>query len=274
MNIFNKIIRKLVQINIFWIFLNKIVGLGKRIQVQKNIVNNRPTQKILNNLFSAPYKVLNGPFKGMLYPSIHATGSAIYPKLIGSYEQELHEITQQLIEYPFDEIWDIGCAEGYYAIGFALKNNTAKVLAHDIEIKAQNMCKKMAEINNVSHKISIGGAITPDSFENIDANKKVLILSDCEGYEKHLFTSNTISNLKNCHVLIELHDMFDIEISTKIKAVFEASHHIQMITSNDDIYKAHNYNYSESKNLSTKLRYELFAERRLHIMEWIYAVPK
>ena len=44
-------------------------------------------------------------------------GSVLIPKLLGSYEQELQPLLQRLAAQNYSEIVDIGCAEGYYAIG-------------------------------------------------------------------------------------------------------------------------------------------------------------
>jgi hypothetical protein len=34
--------------------------------------------------------VRSGPFQGMRYPGAEAAGSALIPKLLGSYQRELH----------------------------------------------------------------------------------------------------------------------------------------------------------------------------------------
>src|SRR5690606_30246863 len=55
--------------------------------------------------------VLGGPFAGMRYPEKRAIGSAIYPKLLGSYEMELHPLFDRLRNQEFGSVVDIGCAE-------------------------------------------------------------------------------------------------------------------------------------------------------------------
>src|SRR5437016_2600251 len=64
--------------------------------------------------------VQSGPFAGMLYVN-QAVGSAHVPKLLGSYEAELHEIMRSVLTENYATIVDVGCAEGYYAIGLALR---------------------------------------------------------------------------------------------------------------------------------------------------------
>src|SRR5438094_9802013 len=69
--------------------------------------------------------VLNGPFRGLQYPSAEAICSAILPKLLGSYEKELHCTIERLCNTDCSVVVDVGCAEGFYAVGFARRLKTA-----------------------------------------------------------------------------------------------------------------------------------------------------
>src|SRR5262245_55551368 len=59
-------------------------------------------------------RVLQGPFAGMEYVT-SATEGALMPRLLGTYESELHPYILQFAERGLDRIIVIGCAEGYYA---------------------------------------------------------------------------------------------------------------------------------------------------------------
>jgi len=90
-------------------------------------------------------KVLGGPFAGMQYfantTAQHALGVRA---LLGSYESELHDIVQQLINQEWDTIVDIGAAEGYYAVGFARACPKAKVIAFEGEEDARRVLSELA----------------------------------------------------------------------------------------------------------------------------------
>jgi hypothetical protein len=60
--------------------------------------------------------VANGPFKGLRYPSVHTFGSALFPKLLGSYESELHPVLGGMMGNGYTTVVDIGCGEGYCAV--------------------------------------------------------------------------------------------------------------------------------------------------------------
>ena len=113
-NILNKFFK--TRSSVF--FKEKITSLNKYIQLER-----QESAELLKKLF-ANKVVLTGIFKGLKYPELTAYGSALYPKLIGSYEKELCPTLARLLEKNYSEIIDTGCAEGYYAVGLALKTNS------------------------------------------------------------------------------------------------------------------------------------------------------
>jgi len=236
--------------------------------IEKNNFNNKLKDIFKNKI------VLNGPFKGLKYSFMESAGSAFYPKLIGSYEKELHDIVYEIFNKPYKQIINIGCGEGYYAIGFLLKMPESFVFAYDIDEKARNLCLNNSIINNVTDRIKIDKGFQPKDFDLYDFNKKTLILCDCEGYEKILFTENSKQKLKNCDLLIELHDFIDIDISSYITNLFFDSHNISIIKSIDDIEKAKTYVYPELINFSLTDKKKIYLEGRPSIMEWAYCTSK
>ncbi len=67
----------------------------------------------------------------------------------------------------------------------------------------------MAKLNNVGDKIQVRSTCTADELANFNFTKRGLIICDCEGYEYELFNENNIDNLKNCDLIIEVHDFFN-----------------------------------------------------------------
>ena len=218
--------------------------------------------------------VKNGPFSGMKYPKLESAGSAFLPKLLGSYEKELEPIFNKIIQDDFTDIIDTGCAEGYYAVGLAMKKPSVKVKAFDTDPKAQELCKEMAQLNGVADRVYVNGTLTPESLMNMEFKGKALVISDCEGYEKNLFTKEVAQKLKNHHLLIEVHDIIDLEISETLRKNFAETHNIEVITSTDDLEKMRSYNFKELSKYSKSEKLFILQEARGHIMEWFYATPK
>lgn len=60
-----------------------------------------------------------------------SVGSVYLPKLLGIYEPELNRCVESLRAAKPSLIVDIGAAEGYYAIGLALRNLQARLVAFE-----------------------------------------------------------------------------------------------------------------------------------------------
>jgi hypothetical protein len=255
--------------------LNKLAR-KRRSKAEKKAFN-RMKRRILSNaahVISPHLTVKHGPFKGMKYPSAKAAGSALIPKLLGSYERELHSTIQTILKQNYTEIIDIGCAEGYYAIGLARHFPKTQVYVYDSNQEALDLCSQMAKINAVSNQLVFGSFCSPDQLEAIPYRGRSLIISDCEGYEKELFNERIVPKLAQHDLLIEIHDTIDISISGAIRSRFSDSHYIEVIESIDDIKKAKSYEYEELDGYDLSTRRLLVAEGRSNIMEWFFLRSK
>jgi hypothetical protein len=276
-----KIISKIVQNDIAWSVIDAtVVRLSnfvlyekkRKSDEKKRDIDNSELEKKIKS-FSPNLTVLHGSFKGMRYPEVKSIGSSLAPKIIGSYERELHQVLEQICLKEYSEIVDVGCAEGYYAVGLAMRIPTAKIFAYDINNDAIYLCKQMAHLNNVEDRLVTGSFCDVNTLKSIPYTKKALIISDCEGYEKNLFTEELAPVLASHDLLIEVHDYIDIEISSEIRRKFKDTHSVTTIQSIDDITKAHIYDYEELKEYSLEDKKTLLKEDRPHIMEWLYMTP-
>src|SRR5207253_2384293 len=83
--------------------------------------------------------VENGPFAGMKYLDRVEHGD-LPPKLIGCYEAELHEVILCIAGRPYQRVVNVGCGEGYYAVGLARLLPAARVYAFDLSEVARALC--------------------------------------------------------------------------------------------------------------------------------------
>lgn len=219
-------------------------------------------------------RVLHGPFEGMRYPGLKAMGSSLFPKLIGSYERELHPVIEAVCAKPYTEIVDIGSAEGYYAVGLAMRIPGARVFAFDTDAGALESCEEMAELNGVSDRLVTGPFCDAATLKAVPFTGKGLVIGDCEGYEKYLFTEEVVPFLAPHDVLIEVHDYIDIETSRLLRERFRGTHDLTEVRSIDDITKAQTYDYEELRRYSLSERRLLLGEERTAIMEWFYLTSR
>lgn len=216
----------------------------------------------------ASQTVLHGPFQGMRYPELTSVGSAMYPKLLGSYEREIAELIEALCQRDYDTVVDIGCAEGYYAVGLGMRLDSARVYAFDTDEVAKRLCRQMAELNGV--EVEIGGFCTPDTLKSMDLGRRGLVVSDCESYEGELFDESVAQALAAHDVLVETHDFVHLDLTERIARAFEPTHRVTEYESVDDIIKAYTYEYKELENLSLAERRVVLSEYRPTIMRWLF----
>ncbi len=175
--------------------------------------------------------VLGGPFRGMRYVG-RALCSTYAPKLVGSYEEELYPHIERAIRLGYKTVIDVGCAEGFYAVGMALRLPNAKVHAFDTDPEAQHLCHHLARLNLSQSQVSVHGTCTPQILNDL-CRQQCLLICDCEGYELELLNPLVVPNLAKTDVIVELHDLFIPGLTDQILSRFETTHFIEIIESRD-----------------------------------------
>lgn len=150
------------------------------------------------------FVTLAGPFAGMRYVR-QSIGSVAVPKLVGSYESELHAYVERLAGKGYSQVVDVGAAEGYYAIGLARRLPRAEVVAFDTDPVARRLCAEMARLNGVADRVRVRGRCGPDELRAV-LRPGALVVCDCEGYEAELLDPGRVPALASADLVVELHD--------------------------------------------------------------------
>ena len=175
-------------------------------------------------------KVMQGPLAGMDFLSQSAEGCHI-AKLLGCYEQPLQPFIEEAINIAYPILLNIGCAEGYYAVGMARRMPSTQVLAFDLNPKAQDVCTALAQKNGVADKVKVGSIFKPEDFERY-ANQKVLVLCDIEGAERELLNPEVSPALKSMDLIVESHECLIPGITQNLINRFNVSHQITLVQDN------------------------------------------
>ena len=139
-----------------------------------------------------PAMVAQGPFRGMRYVSL-SFGSAWLPKLLGTYECELSPAVESICQARCDRILDIGAAEGYYAVGMALRNPGAQLVGFELSRAARSVLRKLARCNGVSGRIKLLGRCTPERLRaTLAGAARPAVICDCEGAEDELLRPDRV----------------------------------------------------------------------------------
>ena len=211
--------------------------------------------------------VQSGPFAGMVHVG-HTGGGLLAPKLICCYEEELHNVLSSVLQKNYDNVVNIGCAEGYYAIGFALAIKGARVYAFDINPLRLQLCEEMARINGVADRVVVSGTCDTVRLHEL-TQENSLVFMDCEGCEFDLLNLDLVPGLCHSDIIVELHDGINPSISEIIHSRFLKTHDITVVNSAErdpDAYPAIQF-------LKAQERYLAVAERPT-VMQWFFMTPK
>ena len=200
----------------------------------------------------------------MRYPK----SSLIYrdgiPIIFGTYEVELHPFIEEVAQKSYDCILDIGSAEGYYAVGLALRMKTT-VHAFDCEPRERYHLRQMARLNGVTDLIHARSWCDPAVVSGLVRGRRCVVISDCEGYEMDLFTAQCVAALRDSDLLIELHETVPaINVHDELVKRFAASHQSRVIT-------------FDPRNLGSSVpeKWQRIArEFRAPGQQWIFLTPK
>jgi hypothetical protein len=165
--------------------------------------------------------VSSGPFEGLKFAP-RTFDRHISPKLFGSYEAALNPLWQDILARPYAQILDVGCADGYFAVGIARRMPGATVHAFDTDPWARLTVRQMSEANETSN-LAIHGACSPDWLAR-NLRPGAFILSDCEGYEDALFVPESAPNLRSADLLIELHEEAAPGVTERLLSRFRTTH--------------------------------------------------
>jgi hypothetical protein len=129
----------------------------------------------------------------------------ITPKWLGCYELELHDVVESAIARRYDRVIDVGCAEGYYAVGLAWRMPQTEVIAFDIDPIARWQTRRLAAMVGVSTNVRVNNACEWSDLNQLISDR-TLVFVDVEGYESDLLSVEHVPSLKKADLLIEIHE--------------------------------------------------------------------
>jgi hypothetical protein len=187
----------------------------------------RPTRRFVRH---HGLRVQAGPFAGMAYPR-SAVGRAeqLVAKLLGAYESELHGAIERLAGEDWDQIADIGAADGYYAVGLALRCPRAEVIAWEMNPLPARVCGELARANGVGDRVDVRGECRLEDLQGLSGGR-TLVFSDCEGAEDQLLDPERVPALRSSALVVELHESLAPGVEARVHERFAPTHDIETLT--------------------------------------------
>lgn len=186
------------------------------------------SQHFLDELYSPPI-VRSGSFAKMKYGR-EAVKSSLLPKLIGSYEKELELIIAKIIASNPQVVFDVGAAEGYYAVGLSTRIPECKLYAFETTARGRELINRLAQNNGVANRVEVLGHCTQELFrEKCEFHKPSFIIMDIEGGEGELLSSNLRDLVRNAEILVEVHPGMVPGVDVLVKNAMLKTHNIHTI---------------------------------------------
>jgi hypothetical protein len=270
------IVQKLLVNDITYKIFQPFLFVAERLKASRanylNAASHAALQSKAEKIF-ADKVVCNGPFRGMKFDRKAEISGSTYAMLLGSFESEIQPFILRAGKKKYNVIYNIGCADGYYAVGFAHLMPGTVIYAYDSDKAAISRAQQLAARNFSRHNIRFLGTFYPGYIRDVDPEKKSLFIVDCEGAERSIFTKENSASLVNADLIIEMHINIYPDLEEYFTGIFGATHHITVVDSLDDHLKAKFYSFLQIDGLDYALR-RFITEERAIFMQWIILCSK
>jgi len=171
--------------------------------------------------------IAGGPFVGMKY--LERPGK-LNQKLLGTYEKEIVDVIEATCRKGYEKIIVVGAADGYYACGLVWRSRTSMLVAFESELSCHDDITQLAELNGCNDRIQLRGFCDSDALsQELGHDGSRLVICDIDGGEVTLLDPEKVSALRNCDLLVEVHDRIAPGTTETLTRRFTPSHHVRFI---------------------------------------------
>ncbi|HSI65550.1 MAG TPA: hypothetical protein VLE43_20655 [Candidatus Saccharimonadia bacterium] len=246
-------------------------SLVRHLAYQRKRVLRRQVEARLQAAGQYDDEVLRGPFAGVHYLPRERYASCRFEKIVGAYEHELHPLLKEIsASKQYRTVINVGAAEGYYTVGLARMFPIARVISYEMTEDGQEFCAELARLNEVSDRVEVLGACTPEILGKLSVVSPVLLVMDTDLGERTLLDPQVVPWLREVDILVELHECLQSGTNELIRSRFEKSHHIRQVVNAGLEYAR----YPELTNLTFEEIYAMVGEDRAGLQEWYFMEPK
>lgn len=218
--------------------------------------------------------VYSGPFQGMRYAA-DSVGSVYYPKLLGTYEKELHPIMERIASLDPELIVDVGAAEGYYAVGLAMRLPRSHVVAYEMDAQGRRHLNEMAELNGVTERVVVRGKCeTADLHQTLASNPRAVVICDVEGYEAELLCGPAAPDLSRTWLLVEVHEFAVPGVGARLSTALAATHVVEQVWQRPRTREDYPFRHWMTRLLPAAYASYQVQEFRPERMSWLWATPR
>jgi hypothetical protein len=222
-------------------------------------------------------RVVAGPFRGMRIALSPLSKQHLLGYILGSQECELRAVIDRILDRGYRRVINVGAADGYYAVGLALRLPAARVEAFETLPEFHPQIERSARLNGVIDRIALNGRCDAiDLSQSLRrAGRKPLVLMDIEGGEKGLLDPQAVPELRQADILVETHDAFVPEVTDTLIERFWQTHDVECYTAQPRIAADFPADFlSAFRRRFPRLAVDLMDERRTGIQRWLFLTAK
>ncbi len=187
------------------------------------MVTNQFKYPVIASILDWRGEVVAGPFKGMRLRC--SCASFDYFEALGTHEQCLVPVVEDVIARQPRVIINVGAGCGYYALGFAHRCPQSKLIAYEMDSSRADLIRKYRRQNRLDDRVEIRGECTKHSLADALARSPgAFVLMDVEGAEDFLLRPDRVPGLRGAEVLVELHEMFAPGVTSRLHERFLPTH--------------------------------------------------
>lgn len=174
--------------------------------------------------------VQNGLFAGMRL-MFNGEGHGFLPKLLGSYEQELHPLLHQLqTQFAYQRILILRAQDGFYPVGLAKVFPSAQITVIENNAMSIQRTVELGKMNQIVNRISFLQTAEPYDIDTLLASsRETLIFSDCSDCPLEFWNPEQIAALKLADLLVRLPQIKSVDALKATVQPFQSSHKDQVI---------------------------------------------
>jgi hypothetical protein len=222
-------------------------------------------------------RVVAGPFTGTRLDLSPLSQRQLLGYILGTQELELHDVMEQIIARQYGAILNIGAADGYYAVGLAVRSPRTQVAAFEMLAELHPIIVRTARANRVEERVSVHGKCDLSAFRTVlqTASHPILVLMDVEGGELALLDPLEATELEDVDILVETHDMFAPGCTETLTRRFQPTHNIERRTTRARVLADFPPNFLRRyRRIFPQLAIDLMDERRPSQQHWLYMTAK
>jgi hypothetical protein len=214
-----------------------------------------------------------GFFAGMRYPFANPARPNLFPKLLGTYGGEFHAHLSALSAAPLPVICDVGCGDGYLAVGLGGKHRDTKMYAFDHDPTARRDCQILAASNGVSGQLTFGTTCGLRELLALDFSHGGLLRLGAGTPADRWLTPELVTHLERAHLLLEFWDLPAQPLADEIKERLRVTHTVTTVASRSNNQRALEYRSTFANALDLVEQQVAFSESHRGALRWIIAKP-